>query len=90
MACNKDLEREGKPYPRTCKDCGWGTCVKYALAPAVGAKIWVLMPDYGYEGLREPVAAFRTEAEANSALELLNKNPAGCSMKLAEVEIWPR
>lgn len=89
MACNEDLKKEGKPYPRTCQDCGIGKCTKYELAPTAGDKIWVLMPDYGYEGLREPVAAFRSEAEARSALELMQRNPAGCSMKLAEVELWP-
>ena len=90
MACNEDLKKEGKPYPRTCADCFLGPCKKYELAPAVGSKIWVLMPDYGCEGLREPVAAFRTEAEAKSALELLEKNPTGCSMRLAGVDLWPK
>lgn len=59
------------------------------LAPKIDT-VWVMMPDYSYEGLREPVAAFRSEAEANSALELMQQNPAGCSMKIAEVAIWPK
>ena len=26
MTCNKLLQAEGKPYPRTCPDCGLGPC----------------------------------------------------------------
>lgn len=26
MTCNEILRREGKPYPRTCADCGLGPC----------------------------------------------------------------
>lgn len=26
MACNQELREQGKPYPRTCRDCGLGRC----------------------------------------------------------------
>jgi len=29
MACNKDLQADNQPYPRTCADCGLGPCKKY-------------------------------------------------------------
>jgi hypothetical protein len=29
MACNHDLQAEGRPYPRTCADCGIGPCKKH-------------------------------------------------------------
>lgn len=28
MACQKDLQQLGLPYPRTCEDCGMGPCKK--------------------------------------------------------------
>lgn len=33
MACNKDLQAEGKVYPRTCADCALGPCTKYPMTP---------------------------------------------------------
>lgn len=51
-------------------------------------KIWVLMPDYGYDGLREPFMAFRTQQAAQEAKDLIEKNPSSTTMKLAEVPVW--
>lgn len=86
MTCNKDLQTEGKTYPRTCSDCGLGPCNKYP--PNTYATVWVLMPDYGLEGLREPFMAFRTKDAAEACKELIEKNPSATTMKLAEVPVW--
>jgi hypothetical protein len=42
MACNQDLKNEGKEYPRTCADCGFGPCKKYGVDPKPDA---TLTPD---------------------------------------------
>lgn len=86
MACNKDLQKDGKAYPRTCEDCGLGPCKRGQ--PAIDAVIWVLMPDYGCEGLREPFMAFRTKESAEACKQLIEKNPSAQIMKLAEVPVW--
>lgn len=51
-------------------------------------KIWVLMPDYGYEGLREPFMAFKTQDAAEACKDLIEKNPSATRMKLVEVPMW--
>lgn len=32
MTCQQELRRQGKPYPRTCQDCGLGPC-KHPVQP---------------------------------------------------------
>lgn len=50
--------------------------------------VWVIMPDYHTEGLREPIQAFFTEAEAVAAMKLLEHGHQ--SFKLASVPVWGR
>ena len=50
--------------------------------------IWVIMPDYGCEGLREPIMAFRDSRTAQAALDMIDKNPSATRMKLCSVPIW--
>jgi hypothetical protein len=33
MTCQKDLMALGKPYPRTCQDCGLGPCKNIVATP---------------------------------------------------------
>lgn len=90
MACNEDLKKTADSWPRTCADCGLGPCKKYAMQPIAGDAIWVLMPDYGCEGLREPFMAFRSHETAQEAKALIEKNPSATTMKLCEVPMWKR
>lgn len=58
MACNEDLEAQGKPYPRTCSDCGLGPCKKHAkggLRPTADDLAKVIL-DMTYGELREVAA----------------------------------
>lgn len=51
-------------------------------------KVYVIMPDYGCEGLREPIIAFHTEAAAKRWLDVHLKIPGAPLVKLAEVDMW--
>lgn len=52
------------------------------------ASIWVICPDYGCEGLREPIAAFGSEQMARQALRMFEAIPGATSVKLCEVPMW--
>ena len=49
-------------------------------------KIYILICDYGYEGLREPIWAFFKKENAEKFQKAMAKNPAATSTKLIEVE----
>lgn len=50
--------------------------------------IWVLVADYGTEGLDDPIMAFHDEGTGVAALHLIGDNPSAMSMRLIEVPIW--
>jgi hypothetical protein len=50
--------------------------------------VWVIVRDLGYEGLSEPMMAFKTEATANDCRELLQADPASSSVRVIKVPLW--
>lgn len=51
-------------------------------------KVWLLVPDYGTEGLGEPHMAFHSKECAEDAMALIAKNPSATTMRLVEVPVW--
>lgn len=49
--------------------------------------IWVLIKDYGTEGLRDPFMAFEDEDAARQATALIEQ-AGGVSVKLFRVPLW--
>ena len=56
------------------------------MAGSMSDVIWVICPDYGYEGLRAPIQAFADEAAAQRAIGLLSQSYQ--SFRLCAVPLW--
>lgn len=54
----------------------------------MGKAIWVIGWDYGSEGKSEPEIAFKTKAEAEGAIALIERNPSATRCYLTETVIW--
>jgi hypothetical protein len=50
--------------------------------------VWVIAPDYGYDGLGEPSNAFRTKSEAEAFLAAVVRMPGAPLVRLMEVPFW--
>jgi hypothetical protein len=50
--------------------------------------VWVIAPDFGYDGLGEPSNAFRTKAEADAFLAAVDRISGAPRVRLMEVPFW--
>lgn len=57
--CTELARLEGRPYPRTCEECGLGPCKRVlAVENETSRKVYVVARDGGYEGYSEPLRCF--------------------------------
>lgn len=73
MACNVELRKEGKSYPRTCADCRLSPCAKghaksggYEVPSAMPASVFVVRNDETGK-----TVVTRSECEAEAMAELI-------------------
>ena len=88
MACNEDLKKENRPYPRTCADCGLGPCKKYPETNILPSNkptppndwpdhAWVLWFKFLDGSGSHIQRAYTDEKRANEDFELLRSDPRG-------------
>jgi hypothetical protein len=53
MTCQKILQAQNKPYPRTCEECGLGPCKQQELLKEVLSKQWVCSNCMEWLGIKE-------------------------------------
>lgn len=49
--------------------------------------VWIIIKDYGCEGLRDPFMAFEDEDAANQAKKLIDE-AGGTMVKICRVPLW--
>ena len=74
MACNVELRKELKPYPRTCADCRLGPCAKgyrknggHELPSSLPALLYVVRNEQ-----TQKIVVTSSEAEAEKLADLIN------------------
>jgi hypothetical protein len=57
-------------------------------SPFFDKMVWIISPDYGTDGLGDPIVVIADETMANRLYAVMTEHPASASYKLTTASLW--